>query len=72
MRFAENQDILDHYGGHSVAAGLSLASKRLPLLKERLEERIAAQLTPFDLPQKLCIDAPLMLSELTKKFVLMI
>lgn len=64
-----NADILESYGGHSAAAGLSLPIDKVPLLKERLEQRIAEQVTPFDLRQKLVLDATVQLSELTRKFV---
>lgn len=64
-----NQDILTHFGGHAAAAGLSLPIEKIPLLKERLEEAISTQLTPFDLQQKIILDAQVSLSELTKKFV---
>lgn len=65
----ENQDILDHFGGHAAAAGLSLPVEKIPVLKERLEESVAKELTPFDLSQKLILDAHVNLPELTKKFV---
>ena len=52
-----NADILESYGGHAAAAGLSIAIDKVPLLKERLEKRIAELLTPFDLQQKLILDA---------------
>jgi single-stranded-DNA-specific exonuclease len=64
-----NADILDNYGGHAAAAGLSLAIDKVPVLKERLEKRINALLTPFDLQQKLTLDATVQLSELTRKFI---
>lgn len=64
-----NADILCNYGGHAAAAGLSLATDKVPVLKERLEQRIASLLTPFDLQQKLILDATVQLSELTRKFI---
>ncbi len=60
--------LLEQFGGHPMAAGLSLKISNLPTLKEKLEERIAAQLTPFDLKQKLVLDATASLGDLTKKF----
>lgn len=62
-------DLLDHFGGHAMAAGLAVPVSKVPALKERLEQQIAAQLTPFDLEQKITIDAPLNLSELTAKLI---
>lgn len=64
-----SSDIIDQFGGHSVAAGLALKTDKLPELKERLERLIAQQLTPFDLEQKIIIDAEVTLSDLTKKFI---
>jgi len=65
----ECNDLLIQFGGHSVAAGLSLKVENLSALKKRLEERIAAQLTPFDLVPKIRLDAEVSLSELNKKFI---
>lgn len=63
------KDLLVQFGGHAQAAGLAIKIENLPKLKERLEERIAQQLTPFDLQQKLTLDAQTTLPELTKKFM---
>lgn len=64
-----SRDLLLQFGGHSVAAGLSLKLENISQLKARLEERIAVQLTPFDLQPKLQLDALAHLSDLTQKFV---
>lgn len=64
-----NADILHSYGGHAAAAGLSLGIDKVPILKERLEQRITEQLTPFDLKQKLVLDAYAQLPELNRKFI---
>ncbi len=63
------KDLITQFGGHSLAAGLSLPQKNLPALKERLEKLVAEQLTPFDLQQKLKIDAPAALKDINKKFM---
>jgi single-stranded-DNA-specific exonuclease len=52
-----SSDLIMQFGGHSVAAGLSLKVENLPELKMRLEALVAAQLTPFDLQPKIKIDA---------------
>lgn len=62
-------DLLGHFGGHACAAGLALPVAQIPALKERLEQRIAEQLSPFDLEQKITIDAHINLSELTAKLI---
>jgi single-stranded-DNA-specific exonuclease len=63
----ENKDLLITFGGHSCAAGLSLKKENIAQLKANLEEKIARELTPFDLTQKLELDAEVELSELTKR-----
>lgn len=65
----ECKDLLETFGGHSVAAGLSLRVENIPLLKERLEKILRDQVKPEDLEQKLFIDASLELSDLTKKII---
>ncbi|HLJ31097.1 MAG TPA: single-stranded-DNA-specific exonuclease RecJ [Candidatus Babeliales bacterium] len=64
-----SSDLLLQFGGHSVAAGLSLKVENLPELKQRLEALVATQLTPFDLQPKIKVDAQVELSELTRKFI---
>jgi single-stranded-DNA-specific exonuclease len=64
-----SSDLLMQFGGHSVAAGLSLPIDNLPALKAKLEQLVAEKLTPFDLQPKIRIDAEVGLSDLTKKFI---
>src|SRR5579863_2053651 len=64
-----SSDLLIQFGGHSVAAGLSLKLENVSALKERLELLIAAQLTPADLQPKIKIDAEVTLPDLTKKLI---
>lgn len=63
------RDLLTTFGGHSVAAGLSLPIDNIPALKQHIEQRIRTLLTPEDLKQKLTIDAGLYLSDVTTKFM---
>ncbi len=62
-------DLLESFGGHSAAAGLSLKVENLPLLKEKLEELIAAQLTAEDLQQKIILDAELKMADVGQKLL---
>lgn len=62
-------DILKQFGGHAQAAGLSLSVDRLPEFKSFLEERVKKLLTPFDLQQKLVIDAQAQLSDVNSKLI---
>lgn len=65
----ESKDLLISFGGHSHAAGLSLKIEHVPELKARLEKKIAATLTKFDLTQKLRVDASAQLSDFNAKFM---
>ncbi len=61
--------ILERFGGHSHAAGLSLKADRLPELKEHMEAYAAQVLTPEDLTQKLSLDAQVPLTEVNQKLM---
>ena len=63
------QDLIEQFGGHPMAAGLSLKVENVPLLKAGLEDLIAQQLTAFDLKPKMVLDAQAILPDLTKKFI---
>ncbi len=65
----ENAHLLDSFGGHDVAAGLSLSAENLPLLKENLEKRIKEKLTEFDMKQKVSVDACAQLSDFNTLFI---
>ncbi len=52
-----SKDLLIAFGGHSHAAGLSLKIENLSILQQRLEDKVAQELTEFDLKQKLLVDA---------------
>lgn len=64
-----NKNLLEQFGGHSLAAGLAIKTENLPKLKERLELLISQQLMPEDLQQKIGLDAEVNLADLTKKFI---
>ncbi|HEB41418.1 MAG TPA: single-stranded-DNA-specific exonuclease RecJ [Candidatus Dependentiae bacterium] len=61
------QHLLKQFGGHSLAAGLSLTVDNLAKLKDYLEKLINQQLTPFDLQQKIKLDAQMSLADVNKK-----
>ncbi len=65
----ENKELLIAFGGHSHAAGLSLKADVIAQLKERLEKKVAATLSDFDLKQKVRIDAVAKLSDFTEQFM---
>jgi single-stranded-DNA-specific exonuclease len=57
------RDLLDSYGGHAFAAGLTVARDRLLELRERFEGLVRERLSPEDCIPRLLIDAPLRFSE---------
>jgi single-stranded-DNA-specific exonuclease len=61
----ESRDLLLSFGGHSLAAGLSLHQDDLPLLKHRLEQRALNLLKEEDLQLKVKADASVNLSDIS-------
>jgi single-stranded-DNA-specific exonuclease len=55
----ECADLFDKFGGHSHAAGLSIARARIPELRRRLNEHAASNLTEMDLVPAVNIDVEL-------------
>jgi len=56
-------DLLEAYGGHALAAGLTVARERLPELRERLERLVRERVGPADLVRRLEYDTALALGE---------
>lgn len=65
----ESKDLLVSFGGHTVAAGLSLEKKNLEKLKENLEKNIRDNLPDFEEKPTLKLDAQIDLKEANKKFI---
>lgn len=65
----KNSAILKTFGGHKQAAGLSLDSKNLSLLKDSLESQISEHYSMEDLHPSVLVDAELRLSDLNAKFL---
>jgi single-stranded-DNA-specific exonuclease len=57
-------DLLQRHGGHAMAAGFTVATDRLPALKERLQTIAEAELAGEELLPTLSIDAEVELQEL--------
>ncbi|MEG0385381.1 MAG: single-stranded-DNA-specific exonuclease RecJ [Solibacillus sp.] len=62
---AKNRDILPHFGGHPMAAGMTLPIEKMDELRTRLNAQAKAVLTDEQLIQNLHIDLPIELSEIT-------
>ena len=56
-------DLLEAYGGHAFAAGLTVARERLPELRERLEGLVRERLTPESCVPQMTIDGELRLGD---------
>ncbi|KGR78634.1 single-stranded-DNA-specific exonuclease RecJ [Ureibacillus manganicus] len=62
---AKNRDILPHFGGHPMAAGMTFAYEYVDELRNRLHSQAEQCLTEELLTPKLTVDVPLELSEIT-------
>lgn len=60
-------DLMVQFGGHPMAAGLSLEEKNVDVLRRRLNENCT--LTEEDLRPKVVIDVPMPVSYITKKLI---
>ncbi|MED3662653.1 single-stranded-DNA-specific exonuclease RecJ [Ureibacillus terrenus] len=62
---AKNRDILPHFGGHPMAAGMTLSREHIDELRERLHRQASQCLTEELLTPKLYIDVPVDLGEVS-------
>lgn len=63
----EVRDLLNKFGGHPMAAGLSLAEKDVEELRRRLNEN--ARLTPEDFIPKIWIDVPMPVDYVSEQLI---
>ncbi len=61
-------DLLESYGGHMYAAGLTLKIENIPTFTERFEEIVANSLTEAQQVHTIEVDAKIMLSDINPKF----
>jgi single-stranded-DNA-specific exonuclease len=61
-------DLLESYGGHMYAAGLTLRIENIPAFRERFEEIVTKQITSIQQTQTIEVDAKITLSDVTPKF----
>lgn len=61
-------DLLESYGGHMYAAGLTMRIENIPEFKRRFEEIVTRQITDQQQVQSIDIDAKITLSEITPRF----
>lgn len=63
------RDLLENFGGHTYAVGLSMKEENIPLFIKRFEEYVAANILPSQLCPLLDIDAYITFSEITPAFI---
>lgn len=63
------RDLLDNFGGHPYAVGLSLKEENIPEFIRRFEEYVANNIQPDQLQPQLDIDANITFSQITPTFI---
>ncbi len=61
-------DLLESYGGHMYAAGLTLKIENIPEFRRRFEDIVTSQLDDASQMQTIEVDAKITLSEITPRF----
>jgi single-stranded-DNA-specific exonuclease len=61
-------DLLDQFGGHKYAAGLTMKAENIPAFRQRFEEVVSQSIHPSMLEQEISIDATLALTDIDAKF----
>jgi single-stranded-DNA-specific exonuclease len=61
-------DLLESYGGHMYAAGLTMRIENIPEFRRRFEEIVTNQITDMQQTQTIEVDAKIPLSEITPRF----
>lgn len=64
-----SRDLLENFGGHPYAVGLSLKEENIPEFTRRFEAFVAEHITPSQMQPQLDIDAFITFSEITPTFV---
>lgn len=63
------RDLLENFGGHTYAVGLSLKEENIPAFTRRFEQYVIDNIKPEQLSQLISIDCELSFSEITPEFV---
>lgn len=66
------RDLLENFGGHTYAVGLSLKEDNIPEFAKRFEEFVATNIQPNQLRPQLDIDSYLTFADITPEFVSML
>ena len=61
-------DLLEQFGGHTYAAGLTLSTEKVPSFRQRFEEVVAQTIREDQLVPRIDVDQVINLSDVTRKF----
>lgn len=64
-----SRDLLENFGGHTYAVGLSLKEENIPEFSRRFEEYVAEHIQPNQLQPQLDIDATIQFADITPELV---
>lgn len=64
-----SRDLLENFGGHTYAVGLSMKEENIPEFRRRFEEYVAQNILPSQLTPQFDIDAYLTFAEITPEFL---
>jgi len=64
----ECSDLLEQFGGHKFAAGLTMDAANIPLFQQRFEEVVSSRILPEMLQQEIRIDRELELGDIDRRF----
>jgi single-stranded-DNA-specific exonuclease len=65
---SESADLLESYGGHTFAAGLTMKEENLQQFIEQFEATVARTIQPYHKEQKIVCEAEISISQITPKF----
>lgn len=65
---SECSDLLEQFGGHKYAAGLTMKAENVPALQMKFEQVVAQRIAPELLEPEITIDSRLNLADITPKF----
>lgn len=64
-----SRDLLENFGGHTYAVGLSLREENIPEFTSRFEQYVAANILPSQLTPQFEVDARLTFDQITPEFL---
>ena len=67
-----SRDLLENFGGHPYAVGLSMREENIPEFRRRFEEYVASHILPNQLEPHLDIDAEIEFADITTELVQML